>query len=516
MNNELIIDVGDSEVNIALIKDKKLVEFHREKKTQNYTVGDFYWAKVRKIMPGLNAAFVDIGHEKDAFLHYLDLGPQFKSLCEFSKLVSTGKSNPGGLPNFQCLPDIDKGGVINDVLSSNHRILIQIAKEPISTKGARLTSELSIPGRFLVLVPFSNKINVSQKIKSAEERTRLKDLMRSIKPNNFGLIVRTVAENKKLEELEADLNELISNWNECFEKIKSSANSTIKVYGELDRTQAIIRDLVNNSFHNIHVNDEVLFKELKAYLVEKFPEKASILRHYKSEEPIYEHFGIERQIKSSFGKIVGMKGGGYLVIEHTEAMHVIDVNSGHRTKSENTQGKNAFDINMEAAKEIARQLRLRDMGGIIVVDFVDMKGAEPKKQLFDFLVAEMSDDRARHTILPPSKFGLVQITRQRVRPEVNLTTSEKCPTCQGSGEIQASILLEDEIENNLRYLVEEQNEKEVSLNLHPFLASYFTKGLISKQVKWLFKYKIWIKVRPVTSYSFMEYHFFHGAEEIKV
>lgn len=515
MNNELIIDVGESEVNIALIKDKKLVEFHREKKTQNYTVGDFYWAKIRKIMPGLNAAFIDIGHEKDAFLHYLDLGPQFKSLSEFSKQVSTGKTKPTGLPHFQCLPDIDKGGSIIDVLTSNNRILIQIAKEPISTKGARLTSELSIPGRFLVLVPFSNKVNVSQKIKSAEERSRLKDLMRAIKPNNFGLIVRTVAENKNLEELQADLNELINSWNECFERLKS-ADAPAKVYGELDRTQAIIRDLVNNSFHNIHVNDENLFKELKAYLTEKFPEKASILRLYKSEEPIYEHFGIERQIKSSFGKIVGMKGGGYLVIEHTEAMHVIDVNSGHRTKSENSQGKNAFDINIEAAKEIARQLRLRDMGGIIVVDFVDMKGAEPKKQLFDYLVTEMSDDRARHTILPPSKFGLVQITRQRVRPEVNLTTSEKCPTCQGSGEIQASILLEDDIENNVRYLIEEQNEKSISLSLHPFLASYFTKGIISKQVKWLLKYKIWIKVKSVTSYSFMEYHFFHGTEEIKV
>jgi len=515
LNNELIIDVADVEITIALIKDKRLVEFHREKKAQNFTVGDFYWANIKRIMPGLNAAFVDVGHEKDAFLHYLDLGPQYKSLSEFSKDIVASKILPTGLPHFQCLPDIDKGGKISDVLASNQKILVQIAKEPISTKGARITSEISLPGRFLVLVPFGQKVNVSQKIKSSDERQRLKDMMRAIKPKNFGLIVRTVAEGKKLEELEADMNDIISKWNDCMQNIKST-KAPSKVYGELDRTSAIIRDLVNDTFHNIHINDEALYKELKAYLTEKYPEKASILRLYKGSEPIFEHYGIEKQIMGSFGKVVGIKGGGYLVIEHTEAMHVIDVNSGHRTKNANSQNTNAIDINIEAAKEVARQLRLRDMGGIIVVDFVDMKGGEGKKQLFDKLVEEMSDDRARHTILPPSKFGLIQITRQRVRPEVNLITAEKCPTCQGSGEITASILLEDEIENNLRYLMEEQNEKGISLSLHPFLAAYFTKGFMSKQLKWFFKYKQWIKVTPVMSYTFMEYHFFNGNDEIKV
>ena len=515
MNNELIIDVADSEVTIALVKDKRLVEYHREKKAQNFTVGDFYWANIKRIMPGLNAAFVDVGHEKDAFLHYLDLGPQYKSLNEFSKQVISNKIRPTGLPHFQVQPDIDKAGKISDIIKSNEKILVQIAKEPISTKGARITSEISIPGRFLVLVPFGQKVNVSNKIKSTEERKRLKEMMQAIKPKNFGLIVRTVAETKNLDELESDLNDIIGKWNDCFEIIKT-AKAPAKVYGELDRTSAIIRDLVNNSFHNIHVNDESLFKELKAYLTEKFPEKASILKLYKNNEPIFEHYGIEKQIMGSFGKVVGIKGGGYLVIEHTEAMHVIDVNSGHRTKNANSQNTNAIDINIEAAKEVARQLRLRDMGGIIVVDFVDMKGADGKKLLFDTLTQEMSDDRARHTILPPSRFGLIQITRARVRPEVNLITAEKCPTCQGSGEIQASILLEDEIENNLRYLIEEQNEKQISISLHPFLAAYFTKGIMSKRIKWLLKYKQWIRITPVVSYTFMEYHFFNGNDEIKV
>jgi len=515
VNNELIIDVADSEVTIALVKDKRLVEYHREKKAQNFTVGDFYWANIKRIMPGLNAAFVDVGHEKDAFLHYLDLGPQYKSLNEFSKQVVSGKILPTGLPHFRVQDDIDKAGKISDILKSNEKILVQIAKEPISTKGARITSEISIPGRFLVLVPFGQKVNVSNKIKSTEERKRLKEMMQAIKPKNFGLIVRTVAETKNLDELESDLNDIIGKWNDCFEIIKT-AKAPAKVYGELDRTSAIIRDLVNNSFHNIHVNDESLFKELKAYLTEKFPEKASILKLYKNNEPIFEHYGIEKQIMGSFGKVVGIKGGGYLVIEHTEAMHVIDVNSGHRTKNANSQNTNAIDINIEAAKEVARQLRLRDMGGIIVVDFVDMKGADGKKLLFDTLTQEMSDDRARHTILPPSRFGLIQITRARVRPEVNLITAEKCPTCQGSGEIQASILLEDEIENNLRYLIEEQNEKQISISLHPFLAAYFTKGIMSKRIKWLLKYKQWIRITPVVSYTFMEYHFFNGNDEIKV
>ena len=516
MNNELVIDVAETEVTIALVKDKRLVEFHREKHAQNFAVGDFYWANIKRIMPGLNAAFVDVGHDKDAFLHYLDLGPQYKSLSEFCKQVIAGKLQPAGLPHFTMLPDIDKAGKVSDVVASNQKILVQIAKEPISTKGARITSEISIPGRFIVLVPFSNKVNVSQKIKSAEERKRLKEILVSIKPKNYGIIIRTVAETKNIQELQADLDDVVSKWVNCFENIKG-ATAPAKVFGELDRTSAIIRDLVNDTFHNIHVNDEKLYKELKAYLVEKYPEKASILRLYKSSEPIFEHFGIEKQIMGSFGKIVGIKGGGYLVIEHTEAMHVIDVNSGHRTKNANSQNTNAIEINMEAAKEVARQLRLRDMGGIIVIDFVDMKGAESKKQLFDFLHQEMSDDRARHTILPPSKFGLIQITRQRVRPEVNLITAEKCPTCQGTGEIKASILLEDEIENNLRYLIEEQNERKISISLHPFLAAYFGKGIYSKQVKWLLKYKMWVNLQHVMSYSFMEYHFFNGAnDEIKI
>jgi ribonuclease G len=283
--------------------------------------------------------------------------------------------------------------------------------------------------------------------------------------------------------------------------------------GELDRTSAILRDLLNESFQSIQVNDEALAEELKTYLTTIAPDKKDIVKIYKGKEPIFDHFGVDRQIKAAFGKTVTMKSGAYLIVEHTEAMHVIDVNSGHRNRSDNSQELNALEVNLDAAVEVARQLRLRDMGGIIVVDFIDMSNQDHRKLLFDKLRDEMHTDRAKHTILPPTKFGLVQITRQRVRPEMNVITVEKCPTCQGTGEIQASILLVDEIENNLRYLIREQNLKGLTLCVHPYLQAYFSKGLYSMQMKWFMRFNQWIKVRAVSSYTFMEYHFHNKADE---
>lgn len=512
MNNELIIDSGTSEVVIALLRERRLLELHREKRNSSFAVGDVYYGRIKKVMPGLNAAFVDVGYEKDAFLHYLDLGPQFNSLTGFTKLVMQQRNKAPNLSTFTLQPDIDKGGKINQILSSNQNVLVQIAKEPISTKGPRITAELSLAGRYVVLVPFSDKVSVSQKIKSAEEKDRLKKIIQSIRPKNFGVIIRTVAENRGVSELETDLKDLIEKWNTCFEEVKTALPPK-KVLGELDRTSAILRDLLNESFQSIQVNDEGLAEELKTYLATIAPDKKDIVKIYKGKEPIFDHFGVDRQIKAAFGKTVTMKSGAYLIVEHTEAMHVIDVNSGHRNRSDNSQELNALEVNLDAAVEVARQLRLRDMGGIIVVDFIDMSNQDHRKLLFDKLRDEMHTDRAKHTILPPTKFGLVQITRQRVRPEMNVITVEKCPTCQGSGEIQASILLVDEIENNLRYLIREQNLKGLTLCVHPYLEAYFSKGLYSMQMKWFMRFNQWIKVRAVSSYSFMEYHFHNKADE---
>lgn len=515
--NELIIDVTPSEVVIALLNDKRLVELNREKSNNNFSVGDIYLGRVKKVMPGLNAAFVDVGYEKDAFLHYLDLGPQASSLNKYTKLVQTGKQTTSNLMYFKFEPDIQKDGKIGNILNANQQVLIQIAKEPISTKGPRITTEISLAGRYLVLIPFAEKISVSQKIKTTEEKTRLKRLIQSIKPKNFGVIIRTVAEGKSVADLDADLNDLVKKWETVYQNLKT-AQPPFKVLGEIDRTSAILRDLLNASFNSIHINDAALFEEIRTYLQTIAPDKEKILKLYKGPAPIFDHFGVDRQIKGLFGKTVTMRSGGYLIVEHTEALHVIDVNSGNRAKSDNNQETNALEVNLEAATEVARQLRLRDMGGIIVVDFIDLHSAENRKLLFDKIKEEMSKDRAKHNILPPSKFGLIQITRQRVRPEMNIVTVEKCPTCGGSGEIGASILLMDQIENNLRYILKEQNEKDITLCVHPYLEAYITKGWFnSLKRQWAKKYGSKFKVRPVSSYNFMEYRFMNKNEdEIKI
>lgn len=507
MNSELIIDSKPSEVVIALLNDKRLVELNREKSNNNFSVGDIYLGRVKKVMPGLNAAFVDVGYEKDAFLHYLDLGPQAASFGKYTKLVQTGKQTTSNLMYFKFENDIPKDGKIGTIINSNQQILIQIAKEPISTKGPRITTEISLAGRYLVLIPFSDKISVSQKIKTNDEKTRLKKLIASIKPKNFGVIIRTVAEGKSVADLDTDLNDLVKKWDICFEALKT-AQPPQKVLGELDRTSAILRDLLNASFNSIHVNDQALYDETKTYLHAIAPDKENILKLYKGTTPIFDNFGVDRQIKGLFGKTVTMKSGGYLIVEHTEALHVIDVNSGNRAKSDNSQESNALEVNLEAAVEVARQLRLRDMGGIIVVDFIDLHSAENRKLLYEKIRDEMAKDRAKHNILPPSKFGLIQITRQRVRPEMNIVTVEKCPTCNGSGEIQASIILIDQIENNLRYILKEQNEKDITLCVHPYVEAFITKGFFtSLKRKWGKKYGRKFKVRAVSSYTFMEYHF---------
>jgi ribonuclease G len=516
VNNELIIDSNASDVVIALLSDKRLVELHKEKNNNNFSVGDLYLGRVKKVMPGLNAAFVDVGYEKDAFLHYLDLGPQANSVNRYTSLVQTSKLSSSNLTNFKIEKEIEKNGKIGNVVNVNQQILVQIAKEPISTKGPRITTEISLAGRYLVLIPFTNKISVSQKIKTGEEKNRLKQLMESIKPKNFGVIVRTVAEGKSVVELEADLNDLINKWQICFEELKT-AQPPKKVLGELDRTSAILRDLLNESFNSIHINNEKLYDELKTYLQTIAPDKEKILKLYKGPVPIFENFGVERQIKALFGKNVTMKSGGYLIVEHTEALHVIDVNSGNRAKSDNNQEANALEVNLEAAVEVARQLRLRDMGGIIVVDFIDLHSQENRKVLYEKMRDEMAKDRAKHNILPPSKFGLIQITRQRVRPEMNVVTVEKCPTCGGSGEIQASVLIIDQIENGLRYLLKEQKQKDITLCVHPFLEAYITKGLFtSPKRKWRKQFGQKFNVRAMPSYTFLEYHFFNAAhDEIK-
>lgn len=513
MTTEIVIDVQPKEVSIAILEDKNLVEFQQESNNISFSVGDIYLGRVHKLMPGLNAAFVDVGYEKDAFLHYLDLGTQFNSLNAYSKTVVANKNKQNLLSKFHLLPEIPKEGTIAEILKPGQDILVQIAKEPISTKGPRLTSEISIAGRFLVLIPFSDKISVSTKIKSAEERLRLKQLLQSITPRNFGVIVRTVAEGKRVAELDTELKVLLKRWDEVMSRL-IKAKSPSLIFEETSRTVVILRDILNSSFEHIHVNSPQAYEEIRDYVQLIMPEKVGIVKQYKENLPIFDTFGVTRQIKSAFGKTVSFKSGAYLIIEHTEALHVIDVNSGNRSKSEKGQEDNALEVNLSAADEVARQLRLRDMGGIIVVDFIDLQEGENRQKIYDRLRERMQHDRAKHNILPLSKFGLMQITRQRVRPQTYIVTSETCPTCFGKGEIQPSLLFTEKLENKIHYLSHKMKVKKYTLRVHPYVAAYIKKGgLISLETKWRLKYGFGISVMPVQNLAYLEYHFFDSSGE---
>lgn len=517
MNKELIINAATHGVDIALMEDKRLVELHTEKNDARFAVGDLYLGKVKKLIPGLNAAFVDVGFEKDAFLHYTDLSPYAKSLLKFTQMAMTDKS-PDGLDfsQFQVEAEIIKTGKINEVLNGKPNILVQILKEPIAAKGPRLSCELSLPGRFVVLTPFNDIVAVSRKIHSSEERKRLQRIVESIKGKNFGVIVRTAAEGKNTAELHEDLTDLQNTWKEI-QKNLQGATPPAKILSEQTKTTSMMRDLLNADFNKIVTNDKTIYADAKAYIQRIAPEKAEIVQLHNNPLPLFDQYGITKQVKGSFGKTVNLNSGAYLIIEHTEALHVIDVNSGYKSVS-NNQEQNAVETNMEAAEEIARQLRLRDIGGIIVVDFIDMKLPDNKKKLVEAMEGFMRGDRAKHAVLPISKFGLMQITRQRMKPEMNINTQEVCPSCHGTGKISSTLILEDEIEKNLGYLFTHKHSN-LSIIVHPIVYAYLTKGWMwnSKVARWKRKYKQPITVKADNNYQLTEFRFYDAnGEEIKM
>ncbi|HOE05628.1 MAG TPA: Rne/Rng family ribonuclease [Bacteroidales bacterium] len=512
LRNELYIDVRPSDITFALLENKQLVELNREVNNMRFSVGDIYLGKVKRIMPGLNAAFVDVGYEKDAFLHYLDLGPQFLTFNKFLQLALQKKQRRIHMQAIENEPDINKNGKIGDILNVGQFVMVQIAKEPISSKGPRLSAEISIAGRNLVLMPFSDRISVSQKIKSNEEKKRLKQLIQSITPQNYGVIVRTIAETKKVATLDKELKNLAARWESIINKLAGTKPPSLLI-GEDDRATVILRDMLNASFHQIVVNDQATYEEIKSFITEIAPEKQKIVKLYTDKPPIFDHFGIEKQIKTLFGKTVPLKNGSYLIIEHTEAAHIIDVNSGNRYNSEQNQEANVTEVNLMAAEEIARQLRLRDMGGIIVIDFIDMHDNQNKLKVLEKMKQCMADDRAKFHVLPLSKFCLMEITRQRVRPEMFIKTAEACPTCSGTGKIGASALLVDEIENSLKYILKKYTFKKITIKTHPFVEAYFNKGWSTLTKKWRKQYKQKLVVLPMQEYTYMEYHFFNELDE---
>ena len=515
MTCEVIVDVQPKKIAIALTEDKRLVEYQEEEQQASFNVGNIYFAKVRKLMPGLNACFVNVGHERDAFLHYLDLGPQFNSFAKYLKQLGSDKKRIHPIAKTNIQPELPKEGSVQNVLQLGQELLVQIVKEPISTKGPRLTCEITFPGRFLVLVPFTDKVSVSSKIKSSAERARLKQLIQSIKPKNFGVIVRTVAEGKRVAELDAELMTLLHRWDDAIARAHAAKQLPTLCYEETSRTVALLRDLLTPTYENIFINDPNVYKEVHDYVQLIAPELTDIVKLYKGKLPIFDNFDVTRQIKTSFGKTVSYKHGAYLIIEHTEALHVVDVNSGNRAKNPDGQEANALEVNLGAADELARQLRLRDMGGIIVVDFIDMALAEDRQKLYERMCENMKRDRARHNILPLSKFGLMQITRQRVRPVMEVHVDETCPTCMGKGTIKSSFLFTDVLEQKIDTLVNQFGIRSFILHVHPYVAAYINQGLISLKLRWQMKYGFGVRIMPNQRLAFLQYEFYNSdGEEI--
>ena len=492
MNRELVINVTSSEISIALCEDKVLVELSKEQCKTGFAVGDIYLGKVRKIMPGLNAAFVNIGHERDAFIHYLDLGSQFSSL---QKVVDSRQPGKRGVKveTMKLEPNIEKSGKLSSYLQVGQTVMVQIAKEAISTKGPRLTADISLAGRNVVLVPFSTKISISQKIRSNETKKRLRRIAANVLPKNFGVIIRTAAAEAHDADIEQDILSVVDRWYKAVGNIRKSQAPAL-LMSEMNRANTIIRDSLNSTFSQITVDDETMYHEIKNYIKGIDPQLEKIVKLYKGTVPIFDNFDISKQIKSLFAKYVSLKRGAYLIIEHTEAMNVIDVNSGNRTKAEVNKEETAMDVNLAAAKEIARQLRLRDLGGIVIIDFIDLHKAQNRQLLFDEMNKLMATDKAKHTILPLTKFGLMQITRQRVRPISVDYVTDVCPTCNGTGRIEPTILLDRKIENQVQFLAEDRGVKYITLSVSPYVAAYLNRGVFSLRLRWMRRYNVWIKI----------------------
>ena len=513
VEKDLVVDAGAQEVRIALMENGRLMELNRESSQgHSYSVGDVYLGRVKKILPSLNAAFVDIGDSKEAFIHYLDLGLHFDAFDAFVRGSNPNKNLRSLYAGIKVGAPLEKEGRIEDYLKPGQMIMGQIVKEPISTKGSRLTAEISLAGRNIVLLPFADKVSISQKISSKEEKRRLETLVKSILPRNYGAIIRTAAEGKNASVLVGEVRSLIERWENSW-KILAKNKGVELLLTEYSKTTTILRDLLNDSFTHIYVNDEKVFEETRNYISLILPEQEKIVHLYEGKEPIFDHFEVNRQIKSSFGKVVPMKQGAYLVIESTEALNVVDVNSGIRAKTTD-QEENTFEVNKLAAEEIARQLRLRDMGGIVIVDFIDMEKVEHRNELFKYMQEVMSADRAKHNVLPLTKFGLMQLTRQRIRPATEINTTEQCPLCHGTGKITSTLVIDEQIERALAYYVGEKGEKNLILRTGPILGAYLSRGWNSYLAKWRRKYKCKLKLEESSDHHILQYEFMNVKKEV--
>jgi len=492
MIKEIIINSSTTQTRVAITEDGNLVDFFVDYPENRRMVGDIYLGKVARVLPGIKAAFIDIGMKHDAFLHFSDIGArtqQFQDMLGEDSDVDededddlASKEAPKEVPVYNVIPKLHKG----------QEILIQITKEPVNNKGVRVTSSVSLPGRFCVLLPFDNKVGVSKKISEYRERRRLRQIARGILPRNFGLIIRTVARNQDEELLKDDLQNLVNTWQQIQTTIKSETPPSL-IYQDLNTTSSVIRDLFTPDISKVFIDSRKLFKQIKNYVEVTQPGLAEKIEAFKSSNSIFDAFKIEEQVKTLMGRRVSLPSGGYLIIEHTEAMVVIDVNSGRYAKSKE-QELNSLKTDLEAAREICRQLRLRDIGGIIVIDFIDLEDEKNRKKIYDELRKEFRKDRAKVSVLPMSDFGLVQITRQRIRQNIMQAMKEVCPYCLGTGLLTKHSHLVYDLEEWIKKFKVKSKERSIIVKCHPTLAAKLKVGKIKALFKFRFKYGIRLRI----------------------
>jgi ribonuclease G len=516
MKKEIIINAGENETRIAITEDGRLAELFVETANKEKMVGDIYLGKVAKVMPGIKAAFIDLGLKQDGFLHFSDIGSRFE---EYSSMIGDEEEEENekvaevavgttagaeGAPREapRPAPHETNGGrrsrdsnrpprrEIN--LTKGQDIIVQVTKEPVGKKGVRVTSEVSLAGRFIVLLPFDGKVGISKKISSFKERRRLRKIAQSLLPEGFGVIIRTVAEGQDDEALKKDLADLIAKWREIEAQVKTEQAPAL-LYKDLATTSGVIRDLFSNDVSRVVIDSKRLYKEIAAYIKYNSPEMLEKIELHKERQPIFDTYGIEKEIETTLSRKVWLKSGGYIIIEQTEAMVVIDVNSG-RYAAKREQEQNSLRTDLEAAREICRQLRLRDIGGIIVCDFIDLEDEKNKRKVFEELRKEFRKDRAKVTVLPMTEFGLVQITRQRIRQSILHSFTEACPACGGTGIVQSRTTTTNQLERWIRRFKEESGERRLVLRVNPSIASMLREGRISRLTKMMFRFRIHLKL----------------------
>lgn len=484
MKKEIILSVSSTETRIAILEDSQLVEIYVERPENERMVGDIYLGKVENIIKGIQAAFVEVGLEKNGFLPFADIGSRVGDYSGFSETIH----KLDGGRNFQ-----KKSAQINSTLKEKQELLIQITKEPIGSKGPRVTTDISLPGRLLVLVPHDNQVGVSRKISDQKERRRLRMLAKSLRPEGFGIIMRTVAVGKDLQTIKADLESLVNKWSKISQKAKKS-KAPVLIHKDVDMASSIIRDIFTPDIDLLIIDSRKDFNRIKKYIHDVAPKLTEKVQYYNKKRPLFDLYNIEQEIEKSLSRKVWLKSGGHIIFDHTEAMVVVDVNSGKSVSQKNHE-LNALKTDMEAAKEIARQLRLRDIGGIIVIDFIDLRDMKNRTKLLNTFRAELKKDRAAFDILPMSDFGLIQLTRERIRPSLLYRYSEECPRCQGLGRIPAKSSIITQLERRIQQIKFEDKRHLLVLYVNPVLEDYLTEGLFSRIRNLMFKHKVNIRIQ---------------------